>query len=632
MPEINQNINPNYFQQQAIGYGASNQDVKQAISNNTVVKPATDEKDEYRKLAMTPFIGAGIYYGMSKYNKSCNGKYENTVLAKIGRFGDKVAHWKIFDNKVVNTVVDKSVNIKNKFFNDLVPKSKVLNAFFNNPTKPQVQMVVLQASGPKAELAKNAADKLWELTEQGKNSSMLEKFGYKDKAGEFEKLVKHAHEEQNIPKILNILKSQGETVEKTATKGFKIPFTQTYVLQGLKEKMNNGFSYSECANKIEALNGKGSGAQATTRLGKFLPKALHRGLEGLTQSSSGGMFAALLGAYFVAEAVNNTIKADGFNEKRKTLPENLIYLMGWYITMPISIRLMHHVGGLQYIGVKDVAGYRKKLDLFNSKASGLKVEGNKFVKMTEDEMKAIGGRFKDKEAYKTALKDLKGTLNEGAKWYHKPFRLLGRIMSVGLEQIRPYVATEGAKDSNKILETLKKGKFQFKQGAGYPMRFLTFAMVTSPFFAKIGAKISHVIFGKPKKSVLDEGKEEPKTTKPTNGAQYIGQPIVQNQNANLFSTTPQQQLNSAQMSANNINNQNRTLSSAPIQQQVAQNSTTQQPAQTSSATNTTSRTYTYIPSSTPVQLQPQQQDNTKLNNAIYRFDKIANNIQNQYSA
>ncbi|MBP7211709.1 hypothetical protein KBA27_02635, partial [bacterium] len=254
------------------------------------------------------------------------------------------------------------------------------------------------------------------------------------------------------------------------------------------------------------------------------------------------------------------------------------------------------------------------------------------VKMTEDEMKAIGGRFKDKEAYKTALKDLKGTLNEGAKWYHKPFRLLGRIMSVGLEQIRPYVATEGAKDSNKILETLKKGKFQFKQGAGYPMRFLTFAMVTSPFFAKIGAKISHVIFGKPKKSVLDEGKEEPKTTKPTNGAQYIGQPIVQNQNANLFSTTPQQQLNSAQMSANNINNQNRTLSSAPIQQQVAQNSTTQQPAQTSSATNTTSRTYTYIPSSTPVQLQPQQQDNTKLNNAIYRFDKIANNIQNQYSA
>ena len=65
-------------------------------------------------------------------------------------------------------------------------------------------------------------------------------------------------------------------------------------------------------------------------------------------------------------------------------------------------------------------------------------------------------------------------------------------------------------------------KFGLKQMAGYPMRIALGMMIILPFFNKIAVKTTHAIVGKPKHSVLDEGKEEEQK-------QEVQQPQNQNQ-------------------------------------------------------------------------------------------------------
>src|SRR5574344_405118 len=607
-----ENINPN-LNLANTAYG-TNQNVQNTINNNTVVKSSGEQKDEYRKLVMTPVLGAGIYYGMRKFNDACSGDYSSSLLGKSERFGDKIAKWKIFDNDFVHNFVDKTIKCKNSTITYLRENSAICRAMFDHPTKPQFKMVVMQASGPIAETAKNAIDEMWKQTSEGTNIEKVQAFGFSTKE-EMQECMKNAHEKSNIQTILRALEEQGDKVEMTPHGG-KIPFSARftadkkplYLTDMLGDWSKNLFckklSYSEYANKIKALQGNG---QAVSRLGKHMPRAVIRGLEGLTQTSTGGVIAAIMGAYFLADAVNNTIKADGFNEKRKALPENLIYLASWVLTMPLSIRLMHNACGLKDMGCEDVDAYRKALYKHNAKASGKAVDENKFVKIADEIRERLGGRFNNKAEFKASKKALNEMLYKNAKWYQRPLIWLGKTVSVGLEQVRPYVA----KDAGETMTLIKNSKFWLKQGAGYPMRFLIFAMVTSPFFGKIGAKISHIFFGKPKVSVLDEGKEDAtKNAKEAQANQYIGQPqAVQQKPAQaapqVAQTTPM------------------TVSQAPT--------TPQTPAQ--APAQATKPTYTYIPSSTPVQIvqtdnQPSQDDMQKINKATARFDKLANNIQN----
>src|SRR5574344_1295731 len=159
-----ENINPN-LNLANTAYG-TNQNVQNTINNNTVVKSSGEQKDEYRKLAMTPVLGAGIYYGMRKFNDACSGDYSSSLLGKSERFGDKIAKWKIFDNDFVHNFVNKTIECKNSTMSYLREHSAICRAMFDHPTKPQVGMVVMQASGPVAETAKNAGDEMLKLVEK----------------------------------------------------------------------------------------------------------------------------------------------------------------------------------------------------------------------------------------------------------------------------------------------------------------------------------------------------------------------------------------------------------------------------------------------------------------------------------
>ena len=67
---------------------------------------------------------------------------------------------------------------------------------------------------------------------------------------------------------------------------------------------------------------------------------------------------------------------------------------------------MHNAGGLKYIGCENVDAYRKALYKHNAKASGKAVDENKFVKIADEIMEKLGGRFNDKAEYKASKKAL----------------------------------------------------------------------------------------------------------------------------------------------------------------------------------------------------------------------------------
>lgn len=236
---------------------------------------------------------------------------------------------------------------------------------------------------------------------------------------------------------------------------------------------------------------------------RSLNKYTHLITEGLTNRVAGGKAVALIQSWFIAEALYKAFKAEGgIGEKGKTFAERITELVAMLACIPLALKLMHSVGGLQYAGMtkEQVAQYREHLKAFNEKA--------------------MRGGFASKAEWKAGKKELLKELNAGVK---NPFvklaKRIGRIVTVGLEQIRPYdkkdigdIAKDGTKTyrkgiMSKIRDLFRHGKFGLKQMAGYPMRIGIGMMLIMPFLTKIAVKGSHLIFGKPKHSLLDEEKE-----------------------------------------------------------------------------------------------------------------------------
>lgn len=240
-----------------------------------------------------------------------------------------------------------------------------------------------------------------------------------------------------------------------------------------------------------------------SKFAKYLNHYTHLITEGATNRVAGGKAVALMQAWFLAEAIYKSIKAEGgLGEKAKTFSERFVELVALFATIPLALKLMHGVGGLQYAGMtKDqVKEYRKKLKLHNEKA--------------------MSGEFASKEAWKASKNELKTMLKAGVK---NPFvklgKWVGRVVTVGLEQIRPYdkqdigVMKDGQKVYRKgikakLVDLWHHPKFGIKQMAGYPMRIGLGMIILMPFLSKLAVKGSHLIFGKPKHSLLDEEKEQ----------------------------------------------------------------------------------------------------------------------------
>lgn len=354
-------------------------------------------------------------------------------------------------------------------------------------------------------------------------------------------------------------------------------------------------------------------------LGRFLNKYMNIVLEGATNRVAGGKIMVLMQAFYFADVLYKSMKADGVGEKLKSFAERFTEMIAFFACMPMAIKLMHSIGGLQYAGMtkEQVELYRQHLKAHN--------------------MKAMSGGFANKIEWKVSKDKLVEELNAGVKNpITKLFKRIGRIVTVGLEQIRPYdktdigVMKDGVKTYrkgvwNKLKDLWRHPKFGIKQMAGYPMRIGLGMMIIMPFLGKLAVKGSHLLFGKPKNSLLDEGKEKPQeqqqpqsvqqTQLPPQLQQPMQQQPVQQTTATQSTTTVTQPGQSPSNLLNKYQNGSTTTTTTTTQTQ------TQTTTPNLSAPNEPVRTY--IPSPLGVQIINQQEDTSAADQAMLSADKAA---------
>ena len=695
---MSQTQSQNTQQQQAM-QAANPELLKQNIQDSYVANRVSETTDDPKGMLYTAAIGVptwfGITQGMDYVNKKCRGNYEDTVLYKVGNFGDKVSNY-VTDSKLAKSSFGQSVSggfgkFKNFLRTKVIDKSRILRAFFDTPSRPELGMVLDQYMGMPGflmqdypqhgekfmSLLKHVEDldcygatsdeikKFKDLIEKAvtpeakreilqnaevetilKNSrknltpaqinSELSAFkalddkaklaklkdmqafewGYKD-FQTYEKIMKEHH--KYLPEILEATNKANKKMQA------RIWGSNSSKLGKLQKTIFGREIYAtENANKFAAALGNYNPNEnpeldkVVKQLGldKKLPKtAFGKGFlkyvgmitEGATNRFAGGKLVAIMQAGYLADVIYKSAKAEGgFSEKAKSFAERFTEMVAFFVCMPFALKLMHHIGGLQYAGMdkKGVEAYRQALNAHNQKA--------------------MAGGFADKKAWKDSVKNLKEMRNAGVKNpITKLFKRVGRIVTVGLEQIRPYdnkaIVREGI--WGKIKDLFRHPKFGVKQMAGYPMRAILGMIVLLPMFNKIAVKGSHLIFGKPKHSVLDEGKEEEKAK----DAKSQPLPPQQLQQSNQLKQTPQTQTVTQQTTQNKTNTQSNLLD----KYKNGQNNTSKTTTTTTTTTTTnvdkkddkkqTEPVRTYIPSPVGVQVQSNE-DLSAADAALRRAD------------
>lgn len=526
--------------------------IKEGVDNSYLANRVKASQDEQTNPLLYAGTGAAIWYGIAQgmdvFNRSCGKDYEKTAFGKLGAWGDKIAtawnktalgklfngarrkakdlgHWMTEKNSLAYSLANHSTNpewhfaktpgagvhgflamdMQQVFDEYLKPISKNSNKFSliggKNVNPQRLEQYGLKQAdidafkntlNGKTYAEKALAIQKKELELLGVNPSRLakcnnlaalERLAYAKKV---RKLGFKSVAEYNTIKA-DILAHPDKVMEilERATKNGDIVVPIWRKSGGLGKIQNHLFgrqvSLKEYLNKYKAALGKGN----KTALGRFLPKALSWLLEGCTNRFAGGKIAVAMQAGIFADMLIHTFKAPK-GEKGKTLAERFVNDFTYFMAMPLGIIAMHKVGGLKYAGMttEQVKAYRAALKQFN------------------EDVKS--GLLSDKQTYKNRAKDLKKMLKADVKNpITKLFKKLGGLINIGNET---KLARRSSAKWN--LNLLRKSGNLFRNLAGVPLRIAIPLAIVSPFLAKLTTKGAHAIFGKPTKSVLDEGKEE----------------------------------------------------------------------------------------------------------------------------
>lgn len=581
---VNQKINSyNQPQMGAMSPSANLAGAPSMSANGAVAEHAEKVKQSIAEKPVTqaaqrtnPALMAGIFLptwalthiGMKKFGESCRGEYKDTMLGKIGGFGEKIGSKPIFNGPAAKKVQGFYNKIANFVNREIIDSSPVLKAMFRTPTKPENPMVNTMKKGIEGEVASTVTQFFDKYTESGAKLDKVVELGFKKADGTadveaYKKFIKESHE--NVDEILKKCQAMGKDAFHQVEKGGKIPLTGWIYGKGNEKYLSEVFPstkkfftkktyFSEFENKLIAAKGsKYKVGPYKTALGKGLPRFALRVIEGFTNAGSAGgggaMLASLMGAFFIADSAIRAVKAPkGKGEKTRTFAENMIYGLGFYLTMPLGLKMMHGVGGLKYIGMtpEQVEQYRTKLKAFNAKADANgfanKAEWKKELKELKELLK--GDTLIDKNASfaKKSVQRLKNMVYRPLKW-------AGRLLTIGIERTKAYLP----KGANKAGTIFRNRSFYAKNAAGYAVRFPLFLFAISPFLAKFFAKGSHMVFGKPQHSILDEGKEDEAAKAVEKKAQIV-QPAVYPQPA-MHAVQSPQGMNMVQ-SSNNVEKQN----------------------------------------------------------------------------
>lgn len=522
--QVNQNFNPYNKQPQqqvAMGIGGTQgqpigETVREGINTNTAIKGATDPKEKNKWITLVALvpIWAGMIKAMEKFNKECSGEYKQSLIGRVSDWAEDVGNNKFFQSSFMKSFENKATGLKTKFFENIVPKSRILNAFFNTPTKPENSMSLMMAGGTCTEVTADAAQKL-EQYQKEHPTDFFKHIGHEGTQEDFEKICKNSHE--YVDKISKMCDNLAKVDDHfVVSKSLKVPFTKsTYLSEIIPGNLGHkvldvNVHFSSYVNKLKAFNNGKS-----TWLGKNLPKAMLRTIEGITNGTAGGNLAILMAAFFIAEAVKDAFNAPK-GDKVSTFAESNINGLGFYLLMPFTIGLMHKAGGLKYMGMSEgqVKAYREKITAFNARTEELAAIGTPESKtLWKQEKEVFKNEIKamlkcetvDPKVPKLAIQG-----NSVTKFLKKalyaPVKAAANIITVGLENAHGFYK----KDAGFFEKLWKSPIGQLKKAAGYPMRFSLILFFIAPPFVNFVTKCGHVIFGRPKKSILDKEQESEK--------------------------------------------------------------------------------------------------------------------------
>ncbi len=612
-----------------------------------------------------------INQAMDQYNKKCGGLYDKSIIAKFGRFGDKVSEVLFEKNAVGRGLKKAGTGIKNFFRRNIYERSDLMKAFHTTPAEPELNLVKSQVGGMPTMMVHdliNVTDKFLEPAKCAKDLDYLgatkqeieaverdlAKLVKEDskilrlQTEEFRLLSKNATpaqvnafkncsaaerlaklKELKITKALNfssvseyeLIKQAPEkyidrileAMSKADEKAFaRIDYSSKNIFTKLKgELIGRKVKLSEVYNKLFSSRG----ANHTSTLGRTGAKLSNQVLEGASSRIAGGKIAALMQAFFLAEVIIRANRQEGIDNKFKSFMERFAELIGFFVFMPPSTKLTYKLAGLKYAGMtpEQVDAWRKAVLEFNEHV------------INHDWTKDVY-----KQKYKELMTKFRPKTKNPIKWLG---RKIGDFVGVGLDQVRPYSRkavkavdlrlTNIMQSPGKYLKDVGKRikdvainpKYWFKQAAGYPVRFILPMFILIPFFNKILVKGVNKIFGKPKEgALLDEGKEDKEKAKEAQATDIPAEQQVPNsENPQPLGQNPA--MAAAPVSATQNVNQNAQKPSP-----FARVMNNQNVGQVPRTADNTVKENRYIPSSKPVVLDEKQDRDDAYTEAMKRSE------------
>ncbi len=492
---------------------------------------------------------AAMAYGVDKFSQACGGEYSTSLVGKAANLGDKIEQSKFVQSKPFQKVWGWGETAKGKvkhFFRN----SDLLNSIFKTPSQPEWPMVKDEMLSMRQRVVHTFSEisrglkwteegftklenlgldkddkkflkeifgdtKLSTVEEKASNAVRLKRIGMsKDaitglinssgatemvKAKELEQIGLSADYikklEKNPPSLKDVI-----TIEKACDKGRNIRIGAGHQpFLGPFQPFERKIGLSEVSNRLKSML-KG----AKTKTGRFFASVLQKCHRGFT-FGGGKMNAIFFVSPLLVETMMDVKKAEP-NEKLGTAAHGAIHAVSWVFTFPLALKVMHHIGGMQYAGMNkdDVAKYRKLIKDFNEEANPFKEKSWMNV-FGIGEKKAADKTFQSYDAYKKKLDSLNAQLkalrNKNTKNQNlitKVGKQLAKFLTIDLETISSY------KNGSAIGNFARKIPNFFKNFGGVPMRFALWGAITMGIFDTLINKGIKGCFG----NFYDRFKEE----------------------------------------------------------------------------------------------------------------------------
>lgn len=669
--QVNFQQNPSYTQPPMQGTGS--EQIRQSVDNSYLANRAKASGDATPE-QLLPFWLAS-WYGlgqlMDKFNPLCRGEYKDSILGKIGGWGDKVST----ETRVGRGIENGLQWIDNKT-TALAKKNKIVNALKNYSTRPEWSFAKTPGAGVHGFLATDT-EQLFEnflnpLTNRQVKSPL---FGIplSTKSNYYQGLEQYGNITQQ--EINNFVKSlKGKTfAEKTLAlqkKELELLGANADIVAKIEGKTGlKGLEKLAKSLKVKKLGFK-SIREFNELKGKFLdnPDKIMKALENADKKIKfsvwrgndnilGKIKSHLIGRIATPQEYLNKYKAILGKGNTSRLGKFLPASLGWltegttsrFAGGKLAVAMQSYfLADMLYHTIKAPKGEKTKtfaerfvndFTYFMAMTFGIKamhkVGGLKYLGIKDKagieayrkgvevfKAKHAAGLLKNKKAYKFAQKRLDVLLGkQNVKgFFNKLFFKVGKLINLGNERIPAYKST--SKYNLNWLRKCANGNI-----LGVPLRFAIPMLVISPFLAKLTTKTAHKIFGKPTNSVLDEDKEpeEVKTaqrqTQPqNNNIPEVNKPQQPPRNPNQYADS-----NLIKQRTNAINGQQQVNNVNP--QQATPNATNPNMAQPTKENEEKEPVRTYIPS--PVGMVPQTPDMSGINQAMSQADaaeKYANSV------